>query len=219
MCSSGFTPKQVEVLAALAQGSSVTAAARAAGLHRTTIHNWARILPDFRAMLEDAKISRAEAIADKLYDLSNAACDTLQSVLDDKTASTAQRLKAALTVIRSSTARPAPLPQDDLSVAEYNLIVDDIFNAAEEDAAEPSSAEPSSAEPPPTPTEMPTVAVESSPEIHHNSSLFITKDENPQPAPVAIPRSAPCPCGSGQKFKRCCGRNAPPVLSVKSAAA
>ena len=29
----------------------------------------------------------------------------------------------------------------------------------------------------------------------------------------AIPRSAPCPCGSGVKFKRCCGKNAPPVLS------
>lgn len=29
----------------------------------------------------------------------------------------------------------------------------------------------------------------------------------------AIPRSAPCPCGSGEKYKRCCGKNAPPVLS------
>jgi hypothetical protein len=28
---------------------------------------------------------------------------------------------------------------------------------------------------------------------------------------VLIPRSAPCPCKSGQKYKRCCGRNAPPV--------
>jgi hypothetical protein len=27
-----------------------------------------------------------------------------------------------------------------------------------------------------------------------------------------IPRSAPSPCGSGQKYQRCCGRNAPPVL-------
>lgn len=26
------------------------------------------------------------------------------------------------------------------------------------------------------------------------------------------PRNAPCTCGSGQKFKRCCGRNAPPVF-------
>ncbi|HVW85010.1 MAG TPA: SEC-C metal-binding domain-containing protein [Bryobacteraceae bacterium] len=27
------------------------------------------------------------------------------------------------------------------------------------------------------------------------------------------PRNAPCPCGSREKYKRCCGRNAPPVLS------
>ncbi|WP_321475072.1 SEC-C domain-containing protein [uncultured Paludibaculum sp.] len=33
------------------------------------------------------------------------------------------------------------------------------------------------------------------------------------PAPAAIPRSAPCPCGSGEKYKRCCGRNAPAVLA------
>jgi len=29
----------------------------------------------------------------------------------------------------------------------------------------------------------------------------------------SIPRSAPCPCKSGQKYKRCCGKNAPPVLT------
>lgn len=27
-----------------------------------------------------------------------------------------------------------------------------------------------------------------------------------------IPRNAPCPCGSGAKHKRCCGKNAAPVL-------
>jgi hypothetical protein len=26
-----------------------------------------------------------------------------------------------------------------------------------------------------------------------------------------IPRSSPCPCGSGEKYKRCCGKDAPPV--------
>jgi hypothetical protein len=31
--------------------------------------------------------------------------------------------------------------------------------------------------------------------------------------PVQTPRNAPCPCGSGAKYKRCCGRNAAPVLS------
>jgi len=39
------------------------------------------------------------------------------------------------------------------------------------------------------------------------------KQTQPQPEKTAaIPRSAPCPCKSGQKFKRCCGKNAPPVL-------
>jgi hypothetical protein len=35
---------------------------------------------------------------------------------------------------------------------------------------------------------------------------------NCKPAPQT-PRSAPCPCKSGEKFKRCCGKNAPPVLN------
>ena len=37
---------------------------------------------------------------------------------------------------------------------------------------------------------------------------------NNQPAPSPnTPRNASCPCGSSEKFKRCCGKNAPPVLS------
>ena len=44
------------------------------------------------------------------------------------------------------------------------------------------------------------------------------KQTQSQPAKTAsIPRSAPCPCKSGEKYKRCCGKNAPPVLSVKAA--
>jgi uncharacterized protein (UPF0147 family) len=32
--------------------------------------------------------------------------------------------------------------------------------------------------------------------------------------PAATPRNAPCPCGSSQKYKRCCGKNAPPHLNL-----
>jgi hypothetical protein len=32
--------------------------------------------------------------------------------------------------------------------------------------------------------------------------------------PPATPRNALCPCGSGAKYKRCCGKNAPPVLNL-----
>lgn len=32
------------------------------------------------------------------------------------------------------------------------------------------------------------------------------------PESTPVPRGAPCPCGSGVKFKRCCGNSAPPLL-------
>jgi hypothetical protein len=41
-----------------------------------------------------------------------------------------------------------------------------------------------------------------------------------QSAASQTPRSAPCPCNSGQKYKRCCGKGAPAVLrqALQSAA-
>ena len=44
-----------------------------------------------------------------------------------------------------------------------------------------------------------------------NNPTKQTQYEPPQTA--SIPRGAPCPCGSGTKYKRCCGTNAPAVLS------
>ena len=34
----------------------------------------------------------------------------------------------------------------------------------------------------------------------------------PNPSVGATPRNAPCPCGSRVKYKRCCGKSAPPLL-------
>ena len=36
---------------------------------------------------------------------------------------------------------------------------------------------------------------------------------NPDSQPKQTPRNAPCPCASGAKYKRCCGKDAPPVLN------
>jgi uncharacterized protein YecA (UPF0149 family) len=38
------------------------------------------------------------------------------------------------------------------------------------------------------------------------------RTESPAIPAVEIGRNAPCPCHSGQKYKRCCGRNAPAIL-------
>ena len=48
-----------------------------------------------------------------------------------------------------------------------------------------------------------------------NPEAAVTKrTQSTRPEPTAIPRGAPCPCGSGQKYKRCCGQSAPAVLQT-----
>jgi hypothetical protein len=51
-----------------------------------------------------------------------------------------------------------------------------------------------------------------------NAAHNCTKQTQSESAkPALIPRGASCPCKSGQKYKRCCGRNAPPVLGARAA--
>jgi uncharacterized protein YecA (UPF0149 family) len=46
-----------------------------------------------------------------------------------------------------------------------------------------------------------------------SASRNAAKQTQSEPEKTAsVPRSAPCPCGSSEKYKRCCGKNAPPVL-------
>ncbi len=44
------------------------------------------------------------------------------------------------------------------------------------------------------------------------SPEFTKRTQTPPPPAPETARNAPCPCGSGQKYKRCCGENAPPHL-------
>ncbi len=41
---------------------------------------------------------------------------------------------------------------------------------------------------------------------------FAKQSQSAPPDAIQTPRGAPCSCGSGIKFKRCCGKDAPPVL-------
>jgi uncharacterized protein YecA (UPF0149 family) len=51
-----------------------------------------------------------------------------------------------------------------------------------------------------------------------NAAQNSAKQTQSQPEKTtSIPRSAPCPCKSGEKYKRCCGKNAPPVLFGQAA--
>jgi hypothetical protein len=65
--------------------------------------------------------------------------------------------------------------------------------------------------PPPPPPSAIEPEIEPSPAVPADPSVPDTKRSQ------STPRNAPCPCGSGEKYKRCCGRGAPPVLFAAAA--
>ena len=150
-----LSPLQQQVLAALVSGSSISAAAHATGVHRSTIHIWSRSHVEFRAALAHARQTTAELVQDSLGELTTAAVTTLRDILQNEAHAPSVRLRAALAVIGAAS-KPLPL---------------DIEKAEPEPAVSAQSAE-----------------------------------------PTQVPRNASCPCGSGVKYKRCCGTRAPAVL-------
>src|SRR6185436_10826643 len=94
-----LSPKQLQVAVALAQGHTVSAAAREAGVHRGTIYQWIRTEPEFKAAAGAAKREYVAKLNDDLRELSAHALDTLRSLLDDPATPHIVRLKAALAVL------------------------------------------------------------------------------------------------------------------------
>ena len=79
-----LTPIQIQVLQSLVAGLSISAAAREAGVHRTTVHLWTRTLPDFARALLTLRQQRADRVMDELGDLASASV----------------RLKAAIEIVK-----------------------------------------------------------------------------------------------------------------------
>ena len=198
---------QLKAVTALASGETVAAAAQAAGVHRATIYNWVRDHAAFSAALRHSKILAAEVIDDEIRELAKLALDTIRQILTCDKTPAATRLKAAQYVLHG-VAHPAneqPVPKSGDVEHELNTIIEDIsLDAAQNAAAQPN--------PPPASTP-----------IRQNSTLHMAASAEPAvtalppPAPTPIrqnstPRNAPCPCRSGEKYKRCCGKAAPPVL-------
>ena len=76
-----LSPSQAQVIAALAQGRTITDAARDAGLHRTTIHTWFRDQPIFKTAFEEAQREYVTTLQDGMRDLAARAVETLRSLL------------------------------------------------------------------------------------------------------------------------------------------
>jgi hypothetical protein len=178
--TANLSPAQVQVIAALARGRSVTAAAVEAGLHRSTIHHWLRHEPAFKTAIQQAHTEYAVTLNDGMRDLAALALETLHNLLADPETPPAIRLKAALAVLERPhfPSQGWHLPERTESPREQQVI--DGLAEMEADARAMRMADAIEAHSPRT--------------------------ETANAAPVA--RSAPCPCGSGAKYKRCCARPA-----------
>ena len=99
-----LTTVQVEVIAAIVSGATITAATRKAGVDRTTFYLWMRRDADFVAELNRAQKERETAMRAQLDGLADAALEALQEMLDPDTPP-AVRLKAALEILARTGAR------------------------------------------------------------------------------------------------------------------
>jgi AcrR family transcriptional regulator len=175
---SNLSPAQAQVIAALAQGRTITDAARDAGLHRTTIHNWFRDQPAFKAAFEEAQREYIAALQDGMRDLAASAIETLRSLLEDPKTPPSVRLRTALAILqRPHFPQPGWHLPERIETPREQQVVDTLAEIKTDYDV-----------------------------MRMSEALQKAKQKQEQPPPSApIARCAPCPCGSGNKYKRCCG--------------
>ena len=193
-----LSPVQAQVIAALAQGRTVTAAAQDAGLHRNTIYNWLHE-PAFQTAADEAQREYVGILSDGMRELAARAVETLRNLLDDPNTPPPVRLRTALAVLERPhfPHRGWHLPVRIEDPREQQVVDNLVEIKADYDAMRM------------------TEAMEAS-----------EKRKQPAEAPPSAPptaRNAPCPCGSGLKFKRCCatagpGKRNPPNSAQRAAA-
>ena len=169
-----LTASQEKVLALISAGSSISEAARAAGIHRNTIHNWLRSETPFPAALAEAREAKALYWREQAEELASTAIDAIRGILTDPAQPAAARLKAAHHILALVTNPAENLPNSAQSLPEPQ----------DAPAGVPNSAQ-SFPELQDAPPEVP------------NSAQSI-------PTAGKIGRNDACPCGSGKKYKRCC---------------
>jgi DNA-binding transcriptional MerR regulator len=164
--TTNLSPVQAQVIATLAQGRTVTEAARDAGIHRTTIHHWFRNEPLFKTAFQEAQREYNETLHDGMRALAARAVDAIHKLLDDPNTPPAVRLRTSLTIL------------DRPHLQELGLQLPELIES-------PQSRE------------------------VNDQLTEIAQEKQEPPASAIVARSAPCPCGSGNKYKRCCGSASP----------
>jgi SEC-C motif/Homeodomain-like domain len=188
--NNNLSPVQAQVIAALAQGRTVTATAQEAGLHRNTIYNWLHD-PAFQAAADEAQREYVATLSDGMRDLAALAVETLRSLLEDPKTPPAVRLRTALAVLQRPhfPDRGWHLPERIEDPREQQVVDNLAEIKADYDAMRMTDA------------------IQAS-----------TVGQVPDLPETPIARNAPCPCGSGLKYKRCCGAASPGKRNLPNSA-
>lgn len=189
-----LTPTQLKAVAALFQGASLTAAAKAAGVHRCTVYEWRSSVPEFVEACTEARFLAITDTLDELKDLSRLALQNLKNVLTDQEASPNLRVKASLAILNrlESThhegwALPLPIQEADHTRTERELLHRDNIRI------EQTARDRALTEKGPRPNKT-----------RHNPTQIQKKPLNIHPDHFRTSTLDPCHCGSGLLFYKCC---------------
>ena len=90
---------QTKAALTLAYGGTVSAAADAIGVHRSSIYNWFKSDPNFKQAVEAIQRDRNERLSDQMRELEALALARLRRLLEDDSVPASVQLRAALTIL------------------------------------------------------------------------------------------------------------------------
>ena len=134
-----LTAVQQDVLQALVAGQSISAAAKAAGIHRSTVHLWTQKHPAFSRALLAARHDRADLLLDELGGLAGLALDTFRHILSDEQAPASVRLKAAMEIVKLVEAQRPTFRETTLTEVQFDRIDRDLQLHQVAQASKPAS--------------------------------------------------------------------------------
>ena len=97
----------------LAYGGTVSAAADAAGVHRSSIYNWFKSDPNFKQAVEEIGRDRYERLKDQMRELEALALARLRRLVEDDSVPASVQLRAALAILNR--------PKRTLGIEEWNV--------------------------------------------------------------------------------------------------
>jgi transposase-like protein len=215
--NAALSAKQRAVLLEVARGATVKAASERAGIDRCTYYRWLK-QPAFSQALAEARDDFAEALRDQFHELEIVALLTLRMLLENDKTPPAVRLRAALAVLghgKSSQPLSACLPSLRAVASPGATQSGTELESGQFDKMQHAFEELAAADLPENPGTGP--ETEPEPQIDAVSGPGATQCNTLSNRWRQTPRGAPCPCGSGRKYKRCCGVGTAPLYTEAAA--